>query len=356
MRNKRIVKIGDFKIGGKEKILVQSMTKCKTEDYLSLVKELKKLEKVGCEICRIAIKTDKAIENLRKIKEERITKMPIVADIHFDYNLAIKAIKAGADKIRINPFNITKEKEWKEIIKVAKDFNIPIRIGLNAGGVREREKDIEKVILDRLKKTVDFFENEKFYDIVVSAKISEPLSLINIYEEIDKNYQYPIHLGLTETGLPFEGGIRSSVAMGILLYKEIGDTIRVSLTGDSILEVIAGFEILSALNLREDLPVIISCPTCGRCEVDLEKIVKEVKKEIFKLNIKKKIKIAIMGCEVNGPGEASHADYGIAFGKKSGVIFLKGKIIKKEPREKIVKKFIDLILKEENLKLSNTRL
>lgn len=344
MRNKRIVKIGDLKIGGKEKILVQSMTKCKTEDYLSLVKELKKLEKAGCEICRIAIKTDKAIENLKRIKEEKIIKMPIVADIHFNYNLAIKAIKAGADKIRINPFNITKEREWKEIIKVARDFNIPIRIGLNAGGIREREVNIEKIILNKLKETIDFFESEKFYDIVISTKISEPLSLINIYEEIDKNYEYPLHLGLTETGLPFEGGIRSGVALGILLYKEIGDTIRVSLTGDSVLEVVAGFEILSALNLRDDLPVIISCPTCGRCEVDLEKIVKEVKKEIFKANIKKRMKIAIMGCEVNGPGEASHADYGIAFGKKGGVIFAAGRIIKKEPKETIIKKFVDLIL------------
>ncbi len=346
MRNKRIVKIGDLKIGGKEKILVQSMTKNKTEDYLNLVRELKRLEKGGCEICRIAIKTDKAIENLKKIKEAKIIKMPIVADIHFDYRLALKAIKVGADKIRINPFNITKEKEWREIIKMAKDFNIPIRIGLNAGGIREREKDIERIILDRLKRTIDFFESENFYDLVISAKISEPLSLINIYEEIDKNYQYPIHLGLTETGLPFEGGIRSGVAMGVLLYKGIGDTIRVSLTGDSLLEVVAGFEILSALNLRNDLPVIISCPTCGRCEVDLENIVKEVKKEIFKLNIKKKIKIAIMGCEVNGPGEASHADYGIAFGKKSGIIFIKGKIIRKEPKEIIVRKFIELILRE----------
>lgn len=350
MRNKRIVKIGNLKIGGKEKILVQSMTKCKTEDYFNLVRELKKLEKVGCEICRIAVKTDKAIENLRKIKEEKIIKMPIVADIHFDYNLAIKAIKAGVDKIRINPFNIKKDKEWKEIIKVAKDFNIPIRIGLNAGGIREKRKDIEKIILDKLSETINFFENERFYDIIISAKISEPLSLINIYEEIDKNYQYPIHLGLTETGLPFEGGIRSGVAMGILLYKEIGDTIRVSLTGDSTLEVIAGFEILSSLNLREDLPIIISCPTCGRCEVDLEKIVKEIKKEIFKLNIKKRIKIAIMGCEVNGPGEASQADYGIAFGKKSGVIFIQGKIIKKESQERIVKNFINFILKRESLK------
>ncbi|MCS7249632.1 MAG: flavodoxin-dependent (E)-4-hydroxy-3-methylbut-2-enyl-diphosphate synthase [candidate division WOR-3 bacterium] len=345
MRNKRIVKIGDLKIGGKEKILVQSMTKCKTEDYPSLVKELKKLEKVGCEICRIAIKTDKAIENLKRIKEEKIIKMPIVADVHFDYNLAIKAIKAGADKIRINPFNIKKEKEWREIIKVAKDFNIPIRIGLNAGGIKERKKDIEKIILNKLRETVNFFENEEFYDIVISAKISEPLSLIGIYEEIDKNYNYPLHVGLTETGLPFEGGIRSGVAMGILLYKGIGDTIRVSLTGDSVLEVIAGFEILSSLRLREDLPIIISCPTCGRCEVNLEKIVKEIKKEIFKANIKKRIKIAIMGCEVNGPGEASQADYGVAFGKKGGVIFAEGKIIKREPNETIIKKFIDLILK-----------
>lgn len=343
MRNKKIIKIGNQKIGGNEKILVQSMTKCKSEDYPRLVKELKRLEKFGCEICRIAIKTDKAIENLKRAKEEKIIKMPIVADIHFDYRLAIKAIKAGADKVRINPFNIKKEKEIKEIIKAAKDYQIPIRIGLNVGGIKERELLFEKIILSLLKETVELFESEKFYDIVISAKVSEPLNLINIYQEIDKNYSYPIHLGLTETGLPFEGGIRSGVSMGILLYQGIGDTIRVSLTGDSYLEVIAGYEILSSLGLRDDLPIIISCPTCGRCEVDLEKITKEIKKEVYKKKIKKRIKIAIMGCEVNGPGEASHADYGIAFGKRHGVIFVKGRVIKKEPIESIVAKFVDLI-------------
>uniref|UniRef100_A0A7V5Y066 4-hydroxy-3-methylbut-2-en-1-yl diphosphate synthase (flavodoxin) n=1 Tax=candidate division WOR-3 bacterium TaxID=2052148 RepID=A0A7V5Y066_UNCW3 len=347
MRNKRIVKIGDQLIGGKEKILVQSMTKCKSEDYLSLIKELKKLEKIGCEICRIAVKTDKAIENLKKIKEEKIVKIPLVADIHFDYRLAIKAIKAKVDKIRINPFNIKKEREIKEIIKVAKDFNIPIRIGLNAGGIREKDVLLEEIILKELEKVVGLFESEKFYDIVLSAKVSEPLKLITIYEEIDKKYPYPIHLGLTETGLPFEGGIRSAVSMGILLHKGIGDTIRVSLTGDSSLEVLAGYEILSSLGLRDDLPVIISCPTCGRCEVNLAKIVKEIKREVYKLNIKKRIKIAVMGCEVNGPGEASQADYGIAFGKNSGIIFVKGKIIKKEKLENIIKEFLTFILKEE---------
>ncbi len=336
--------IGSVQIGGNSPIRIQSMVKSKTEDYHAVIKEIKKLENAGCEIVRVAIPNTNAVKNIPKIKKQ--TKMPLVADIHFDYRLALESIKAGADKIRINPGNIGAEYKIREIIKSAKDKNIPIRIGVNAGSIDKSILSKYKyssitAILESIKKSLDIFEKEDFTNIVLSAKTTDVLETIEVYEKLSELYPYPLHIGVTEAGLPFEGSIRSTTALAILLNKGIGNTIRVSLTGPSILEVEAAKEILASLGKREFGPVLISCPTCGRCDVSLEKIAQQVKK--YLKAIKNPIKVAVMGCVVNGPGEASSADYGVACGKKSGIIFKQGKIVKKVKEEQLVTELIKLI-------------
>lgn len=338
------IRIGSVTIGGNSPIRIQSMVKSKTEDYNAVIKEIKKLENTGCEIVRVAIPNTNAVKNIPKIKKQ--IKIPLVADIHFDYRLALESIKAGADKIRINPGNIGAECKIREIIKSAKDKNIPIRIGVNAGSIDKSILSKYKyssitAILESIKKSLDIFEKEDFTRIVLSAKTTDVLETIEVYEKLSELYPYPLHIGVTEAGLPFEGSIRSTTALAILLNKGIGNTIRVSLTGPSILEVEVAKEILVSLGKREFGPVLISCPTCGRCEVNLEKIAQQVKK--YLKAIKKPIKVAVMGCVVNGPGEASSADYGVACGKKSGIIFKQGKIVKKVKEEQLVTEFIKLI-------------
>jgi (E)-4-hydroxy-3-methylbut-2-enyl-diphosphate synthase len=324
------VLVGKVQIGGNAPIVVQSMTKTKTEDVQATIKQIHRLGKAGCEIIRVAVPNQTAAQALKKIKQQ--INIPLIADIHFDYRLALLSIKAGADKIRINPGNIGATWKIKEIIRVAKDYKIPIRIGVNAGSL---EKDIlrkyqypsARAMVESLKKMIDLFEKNDFSDLVLSAKAFDIFTTVEAYQDISKHYSYPLHIGLTEAGLPFEGAIRSTTALALLLAKGIGDTIRVSLTGDPVLEVIAGYELLNSLDLREHGPIIISCPTCGRCEVNLFKLTRRVKKALAKY--RKPIKVAVMGCMVNGPGEAKNADYGIAAGKRSGIIFSKGKVIKK---------------------------
>ncbi|MCX7785005.1 MAG: flavodoxin-dependent (E)-4-hydroxy-3-methylbut-2-enyl-diphosphate synthase [candidate division WOR-3 bacterium] len=338
------VLVGSVQIGGGAPVRIQSMVKSKTEDCSAVIQEIKRLETAGCEIVRIAIPNTNAIQNIPKIKAE--TKIPIVADIHFDYRLALESIKAGVDKIRINPGNIGAEYKIREIIKSAKDKNIPIRIGVNAGSIDKRiltkykNRGVE-AILESIKQSLKTFEQEDFTNIVLSAKTANALETIEVYERLAEMYPYPLHIGVTEAGLPFEGAVRSTTALAILLNQGIGDTIRVSLTGPSILEVETAKEILTSLGKREFGPVLISCPTCGRCEVNLERIAQQVKK--YLKQIKKPIKVAVMGCVVNGPGEASSADFGIACGKKSGVIFKQGKIIKKVKEENLISEFIRII-------------
>jgi (E)-4-hydroxy-3-methylbut-2-enyl-diphosphate synthase len=331
--NRRLTKsvlVGKIQIGNRAPIVVQSMTKTKTEDVSSTVKQIKQLERAGCEIIRVAVPNQTAAQALKAIKQR--IKIPLIADIHFDYRLALVCIKAGADKIRINPGNIGADWKIKEIIKAAKDYEIPIRIGVNAGSL---EKDIlqkykspsARALTESLERSVKFFERNNYDQLILSAKAFDVLTTIEIYELLSKRFRYPLHLGLTEAGLPFEGAIRSATALAVLLAKGIGDTIRISLTGDPVLEVVAAYELLQGLGLRKYGPIIISCPTCGRCEIDLIGLAKSVKTALAKY--KTPMKVAVMGCVVNGPGEAKSADFGIAAGKKSGIIFSKGKVVKK---------------------------
>jgi (E)-4-hydroxy-3-methylbut-2-enyl-diphosphate synthase len=336
--------VGSVQIGGGAPIRIQSMTKCKTENSKATIREIKRLEKTGCEIVRVAIPNQSAVKNISKIKSE--INIPLVADIHFDYRLALESIKLGADKIRINPGNIGADYKVKEIIQAAKDKNIPIRIGVNAGSIpklilSKYKNPNVKAILESVKQNLKIFEKADIPNLVLSAKTANPQETIEVYQRLAEKYPYPLHIGVTEAGLPFEGVIRNTTAVAILLNQGIGDTIRISLTGPSILEVKAAQEILASLGKRKFGPVLISCPTCGRCEVNLVSIAQKVKKHLEK--IKEPIKVAVMGCVVNGPGEAKAADYGIACGKKSGVIFKKGIIVKKTKESDLVADLMKII-------------
>jgi (E)-4-hydroxy-3-methylbut-2-enyl-diphosphate synthase len=339
----RQIKVGGVKIGGGAPVTIQSMTKTDTRDVLATVRQIKELEKAGCEIVRVAIKDFEAAAAIKAIK--RKVNLPLVADIHFDYRLALRAIENGADKIRLNPGNIYKENEIKEVAGLAKKKKIPIRVGANSGSirltsVRGKAQDMVKPVLDYIK----ILERMDFYDIIVSLKASDALSTIEAYKLFSKKSNYPLHLGITAAGPASTGIVKSAIGIGALLLDGIGDTIRVSLTGDPVEEVIAAKNILQALKLRNFGPEIISCPTCGRCQVDLQGIVNKVALRITnderRMTKNYHSKIAIMGCEVNGPGEAKEADIGIACGKGSGVIFKKGKILKRVKEKDIVKELL----------------
>lgn len=326
----KVITVGGIKIGGGNPIVVQSMTKTQTTDVKQTVKQIKQLEEVGCELIRVAVPDLDSAYAIRQIKKN--IKIPLVADIHFDYRLAIESIKSGADKIRINPGNIGSEERVKLIINEAKKNKVPIRLGLNSGSIKKDKMNLETTMMKTLESYIEMFEKNNFGDIIISAKASDVVSTIKLYHQIAKKYNYPLHLGITESGTKLVGSIKSAIGLGVLLYNGIGDTIRVSLTSDPIDEVIVGYEILKSLNLRNYGIELISCPTCGRCKINLQKIVSSFEKELPSLNIKffeKPIKVAIMGCEVNGPGEAKNADLGIAFGKGVGLLFAKGKPIKK---------------------------
>lgn len=350
----RRVKIGKLDIGGGSPVLVQSMTKTDTRDVASTVKQIKNLEKVGCEIVRVAIPDMAAAKVLSKIKNK--INIPLVGDVHFNYRLALEAIAQGVDKLRLNPGNITKKGEIGKIIKAAKKRNIPIRIGINSGSLEKNIlKKYGKVTPEAMVESalgfVRIFEKLSFFDIVLSLKAADVSTTIKAYELISRKCDYPLHLGITEAGTPFSGTVKSAVGIGALLFKGIGDTIRVSLTGSPEEEVKVGFEILKSLGLRQYGPTIISCPTCGRCKIPLIKIAQEVEKglaQIYDLKspaLIKSIQIAIMGCIVNGPGEAKEADIGIAGGRHFGVLFKKGKVIKKIPQRNLSKELLKEIKK-----------
>jgi len=349
----RQVKVGGIKIGGGAPVSIQSMAKTDTRNILATVRQIKELESSGCEIIRVAVKDFQAAEAIKSIK--RKIKIPLVADIHFDYRLALLSIENGADKIRLNPGNIYKEDEIREVVMAAKKRRIPIRVGANSGSIRNRVKgegwrvnDIVKPVSDYIK----ILERMDFYDIIVSLKASNVLSTIEAYKLFSKKSKYPMHLGVTAAGPVSTGIVKSAIGIGSLLLDGVGDTIRVSLTGDPVEEVIAAKNILQALELRNFGPEIISCPTCGRCQVDLQKIAEELGLRVKgkglrgKSNLQpsafsqKAFKIAVMGCEVNGPGEAREADIGIACGKGTGVIFKKGKIVKRVKEKDIVKELL----------------
>lgn len=324
-------------------ISIQSMTKTDTRDVRRTVQQIRRLEKAGCEIVRVAVVDQEAAHAIAEIKKR--TQIPIIADIHFHYRLALKAMESGADGIRLNPGNIGDRDRLKTIVIHAKDRSIPIRIGVNAGSL---EKDLLKrfggataeAMVSSALRTIERMEDLGFRQIKVSLKASDVLRTVEAYRLFSKTTDYPLHLGITEAGRGSGAIAKSSIGMGLLLSEGIGDTLRVSLTGDPVEEVRVGYEILRALKIRHHGVEIISCPTCGRCEVDLTSLVKKVEKGVQ--GISKPITLAIMGCVVNGPGEAKEADIGIAGGRRVGVLFKKGKIVKKV-REK---DFASVLLRE----------
>ena len=367
---KRIIKIGKIKIGGLNPIAIQSMLKCKTSDVEKAIAEIDKLNKAGCEIVRLAIKDNQDALAIQKIKKHAM--LPLVADIHFNWKLALKAIDSGIDKIRLNPGNIYERDEIKEIVKAAKSNHLPIRVGINSGSLPNKiifprrdsssrssyshlkRGDSSSVVDNMVASALDYvkiLEENKFYDIVISLKASSVISTIEAYRRISKFCDYPLHLGVTAAGLPQEGAIKSAIAISSLLLEGIGDTIRVSLTDTPVSEVKVAKSILSALRLRSFGPEIISCPTCGRCEVDLVKLVREFKNKLSTVNCKlltvnsRPVRVAIMGCVVNGPGEAKDADIGVAFGKRSGLLFKSGRGIKKVSFDNCIDNLLEEIKK-----------
>jgi len=336
-RKSKKVMIKGVGVGGDSPITVQSMTNTKTYDIENTVNQILALEEAGCDIIRVAVPDMASAQAISKIKEQ--IHIPIVADVHFDYRLAIESIKHGADGLRINPGNIGDAEKVRKVVDAAKSFEVPIRIGVNSGSL---EKDLLKkyggptpeAMVESALRHVEILEDMNFNQIVISLKSSDVLSSINSYKLIAQKVDYPLHLGITEAGTLLTGTIKSSVGLGILLYEGIGDTIRVSLTGDPLDEVRVGLEILKSLNLRQHGVNFISCPTCGRTQINLIEIAKEVQEKLA--SIKKPLKVAVMGCIVNGPGEAKEADIGIAGGNKRVAIFKKGEIIKTVQEEDAV--------------------
>ncbi|MFA5286859.1 MAG: flavodoxin-dependent (E)-4-hydroxy-3-methylbut-2-enyl-diphosphate synthase [Candidatus Omnitrophota bacterium] len=338
----RVVKVGGIAIGGGSPVVIQSMTKFRTADSERVIKQIMDLENAGCEIVRLAIKERGDLQAFKKIKSE--VNLPLVADIHFDYKLALGAIDCGADKIRLNPGNIYKKEEVREVVSALKSAKIPLRIGLNSGSVKGQGPDRGEMP-DRLVKSalayIKLVEGFKFHDIIVSLKASNVRETVAAYRKFALVCDYPLHLGVTATGFPYAGAIKSSIALGILLLEGIGDTIRVSLTDKPVKEVYTAKVILESLGLRRFGPEIISCPTCGRCEVNLVKLVSDFENKLSSLRLNP-VKVALMGCVVNGPGEAKEADIGVAFGKKYGLLFKHGKVV----RRVSFSKCSDILLKE----------
>ena len=346
-KNTRKIMVGNVQIGGQDKVVIQSMCNTKTKDVDATVKQILKLEKAGCEIIRVACLDIEDAKAIKKIKEK--IHIPIVADIHFDYRIALEAIESGVDKVRINTGNIGSEERVKLVVDKCKEKKIPIRIGVNAGSLEkdllERDgKPTAEAMVESAKRHIDILEKLDFKDYAVSLKASNLDLCIESYEEASKVFDCPLHLGITEAGTEFSGTVKSSIGLGYMLRQGIGDTVRVSLSDDPIKEIKVAKEILKDCNLYHNTPTLVACPTCGRTQIDLIPIAKEV--EEFLQTIESDITVAVMGCSVNGPGEAREADIGIAGGIKEGLLFKKGEIIKKVKQEQIVE-----VLKEEILKM-----
>ncbi len=333
----RQISIGDVKIGGGAPISVQSMTNTKTTDTNATVVQIKALVDAGCDIVRVAVPDMSAAENIYNIKNQ--VDVPLVADIHFDYRLALKAIEQGIDALRINPGNIGDEERVKAVVEAAKIRNIPIRIGVNAGSLDKKllakyGKVTAEALVESALEHIRILEKLNFYDIKISLKAHDVPLTLDAYRLMSETVDYPLHLGITEAGTVNTGIIKSAVGIGALLAEGIGDTFRISLTGDPVNEVKVANEILKALGLKEYGPTLISCPTCGRCNIDLPSIAEKVEQRLS--GITKPIKVAVMGCVVNGPGEARDADIGIAGGKGEGLVFRKGEVINKVAEDKLV--------------------
>ena len=345
-RISRKVRVGDVYIGGGEKITVQSMLNRPAADIEGSVKQAIELEKAGCEIIRAAVPDMKATELIKALK--KAVSVPIVADIHFDYRLALASLEAGVDKIRINPGNIGSIERVKIVADACKKKNVPIRIGVNSGSL---EKELltkygaptAEALAESAMGHVALLEKCDFYDTVISIKSSDVETMIRAYEIVAAKCDYPLHLGVTEAGTHNMALIKSSIGIGSLLMKGIGDTVRVSMTADPVCEVKAGFDILKAAGIKKDCPSIVSCPTCGRTKINLIALAQEVEKRLS--DCRKQIKVAVMGCAVNGPGEAREADIGIAGGDGCALIFKKGEIVCKVSEEDAVDRLLEEIEK-----------
>ncbi|WHH61788.1 flavodoxin-dependent (E)-4-hydroxy-3-methylbut-2-enyl-diphosphate synthase [Petroclostridium sp. X23] len=336
-RQTKEVKVGSVNIGGNAGISIQSMTNTDTRNPEATLEQIWRLEEAGCDLVRMAVPDMDAAYSISKIRGR--TKIPLVADIHFDYRIALECIDRGVDKIRINPGNIGEDRRVREVSRAAKEKGVPIRIGVNSGSIEKELLDkygspTPEAMVESAIRHVRLLEEHDFTDIIISLKASNVPMMIEAYRLISQKVDYPLHLGVTEAGTIWSGTIKSSIGIGTLLMDGIGDTIRVSLTGDPVEEVKVGIQILKSLGLRKNGIELISCPTCGRCQIDLINIANTVEQKLQNSN--KNIKVAVMGCAVNGPGEAREADIGIAGGNGVGLIFKKGEIIKKVPEDKLV--------------------
>ena len=344
----RQIKIGNVLVGGSAPISVQSMTNTQTQDVEATIAQIHRLEKAGCEIIRVAVPDSEAADAISEIK--RRISIPLIADIHFDHRLAIAAARSGADGLRINPGNIGSMKKVKAVVQCAQDCAVPIRIGVNAGSL---EKEILKKyggatpegMVESAMRHVDILKSLDFHQIKISIKASDVHRTVEAYRLLSAKTDLPLHVGVTEAGSLYTGIVKSALGIGMLLAEGIGDTLRVSLTRDPVEEVRTGYEILKALEIRRHGPEIISCPTCGRCNIDLFNIVDQAENALMATS--SPLKIAIMGCVVNGPGEAREADIGIAGADGTGILFRKGKVVKKFPQEKLVDVLMDEVRKME---------
>lgn len=348
-KDTRPVRVGDLVIGGSDRVYIQSMTTTKTADVKATVAEIHRLEDAGCELVRVTVNNNDAAEAIKEIKRQ--IHIPLVADIHFDYRLALKAIENGIDKVRINPGNIGKRDRVEAVVKACKERGVPIRIGVNAGSLEQ--KILEKYgyptaegMLESALQHIKILEDLDFEDIIVSMKASDVPMAIEAYRLAAESFRYPLHLGITESGTLFSGTVKSSAGLGTLLSMGLGNTVRVSLSADPVEEVKVIRELLKTFHLISNAVTLVSCPTCGRIDIDLISIANEV--EEYVANIKAPIKVSVLGCAVNGPGEAREADIGIAGARGEGLLFRKGKVVRKIPEADLVselKKEIDAMAK-----------
>jgi len=343
IRQSRQIKVGNVKVGGGAPVSVQSMTITDTRDIEATVNEIKRLEEAGCDIVRVAVPDMEAAKALGSIRKS--IRIPLVSDIHFDYKLALQAVKQGVDGMRLNPGNIGAKYRIQAVVDAVKERNIPIRIGVNSGSL---EKDILKkhgsptaeALVESALRHVRILEDFDFFDIKISVKSTDVRKMIRAYKLLSEQTEYPLHLGVTEAGTPKMGTIKSSIGIGSLLAEGIGDTIRVSLTGDPVDEVITGINILKSIGIRNKGIELISCPGCGRLEIDLMKLVNDVEQRVSGMELSRPVKVAILGCVVNGPGEASEADIGIAGGKGKGMLYKDGKLVRSFKEKDIVEELV----------------
>ncbi len=345
-KNTRQVVIGNVPMGGGAPISVQSMTCTDTRDVKATCEQIWRLQEAGCDIVRLAVVDAEAAEAIGEIRKQ--VQIPLVADIHFDYRLALTCIQNGVDKVRINPGNIGDRDRVRQVVQAAKERKIPIRIGINTGSLEKEALErygspCAQAMVESAKKHIEMLEAEDFYDIVVSLKASDVMKTIEAYRLMADTYAYPLHVGVTEAGTAYAGTIKSAVGIGALLAEGIGDTIRVSLTADPVQEVVAGQKILKALGLRETGINLVSCPTCGRCRVNVIDVASQLEQKIE--GVSKQLTVAVMGCAVNGPGEAREADIGIAGGNGEFLLFKKGEIVEKIPMDGAVERLVSEIEK-----------